>query len=157
MKKTTKDEQHKLDKELEELRYAWTYKGNIFHSEDIGKYVGFVYLITNLLNGKKYIGQKLYTKATSRIVNGKTKKSRGVSTWKKYYGSSIDVKFDVQKLGRDNFKREILYLCSSKSEMNYLETWEIFRREALLREDFYNLWCSYKGSKKFLKNLKNNP
>jgi hypothetical protein len=155
--KTAKNKEDKINKEIEELRYAWTYKGNIFQSEDIGKYVGFVYLITNLLTGKKYIGQKLFTKATSRIVNGKTKKSRGVSTWKKYYGSSIDVKFDVQKLGRDNFKREILYLCENKSLMNYLEALEIFRRGALISENYYNLWCKVTSSKKFLKLLKENP
>lgn len=73
-----------------------------------------------------------------------------------YYGSSELVKADVKKLGRENFKRTILYLCESKSLMNYLETWEIFKQEALLKEEFYNLWVSCKISKKFLK-IKNNP
>lgn len=145
------------DLELEYLRNPWYYNDIIFTEDLICKHTGFVYIIENLLDNRKYIGQKLFSKAKSRTVKGKTLKYRGVSTWKIYYGSNEDIKEDVKRLGRDNFKRTILYLCENKSIMNYLETWEIFKREALLREDYYNAWVGFKGSKKFLKLLRNNP
>lgn len=122
----------------------WLYKTREFTDENIGDAVGFVYCITNVLNGRKYIGKKLFTKAGRKQVKGKVKKIRKQSDWQDYYGSNEELKKDVAKLGADNFKREILYLCNSRSECNYLETYEIFVRDALLSEKFYNSWVTCK-------------
>jgi hypothetical protein len=156
IKKTSED---LINEELDEIRYAWKYQGErfIFTFENLKGYTGFVYLITNKVDGRKYIGQKLFSRAKTTQKSGRKLKSRVESTWKMYYGSNKELNEDVKRLGRDNFERRILYLCKSKTEMNYLESLEIFRQEALLSDDYYNLWVSCKISGKYLKDLKENP
>ena len=109
--------------------------------------VGFVYLITNNLSGRKYIGKKLakFSKTTYKIVkqkngNKKQKKIRSKidSDWQEYYGSSTELTADVIKLGAENFSREILYYCKSKSECSYVEAREQFSRKVLESTDYYN-------------------
>lgn len=109
--------------------------------------VGFVYLITNNLSGRKYIGKKLakFSKTTYRVVkqkNGIKKKkrirSKIDSDWQQYYGSSAELSADIEKLGTDNFTREILFYCASKSECSYVEAREQFSRRVLESQDYYN-------------------
>jgi len=109
--------------------------------------VGFVYLITNNLTGRKYIGKKLakFSKTTYRVVkqkNGIKKKkrirSKIDSDWQQYYGSSADLSADIEKLGTNNFTREILFYCASKSECSYIEAREQFSRRVLESQDYYN-------------------
>jgi len=109
--------------------------------------VGFVYLITNNLSGRKYIGKKLakFSKTTYRVVkqkNGIKKKkrirSKIDSDWQQYYGSSAELSADIEKLGTDNFIREILFYCASKSECSYIEAREQFSRRVLESTDYYN-------------------
>jgi hypothetical protein len=109
--------------------------------------VGFVYLITNLATSRKYIGKKLakFSKTTTKTVvlkNG-TKKKKKVkskidSDWLEYYGSSIELNKDVEALGKENFLREILFLCKSKAECSYVEAREQFGRKVLESDDYYN-------------------
>lgn len=122
----------------------WLYHNKEFTDEDIGDAFGFIYRITNLTNNRKYIGKKLFTKAGRKQVKGKVKKIRKQSDWLSYYGSNDELKKDVKELGAENFKREILYLCNSRSECNYLETYEIFMNDALLKEEYYNSWVTCK-------------
>ena len=109
--------------------------------------VGFVYLITNKLSGRKYIGKKLakFSKTTQRTVklkNGNKKKkkirSKVDSDWREYYGSSPELSKDIETLGSNNFTREILYYCRSKSECSYIEAREQFARRVLESDDYYN-------------------
>ena len=109
--------------------------------------VGFVYLITNITTGKMYVGKKLakFAKTTYKVVklkNGTKKrkkiKSKINSDWQQYYGSSPNLTEDVNQLGTDNFKREILYYCKSKSECSYIEAREQFSRRVLESDDYYN-------------------
>jgi hypothetical protein len=109
--------------------------------------VGFVYLITNNLTGRKYIGKKLakFSKTTYRIVKQKNgiKKRKKIhskidSDWQEYYGSSSELSADIEKLGTINFTREILFYCNSKSECSYIEAREQFRRQVLESQDYYN-------------------
>jgi hypothetical protein len=109
--------------------------------------VGFVYLITNNLSGRKYIGKKLakFSKTTYKIVKQKngTKKRKKIrskidSDWREYYGSSPELTADVINLGTENFTREILYYCKSKSECSYIEAREQFTRKVLESTDYYN-------------------
>jgi hypothetical protein len=109
--------------------------------------VGFVYLITNTITGRKYIGKKLakFSKTTYKVVklkNGNKKKkkirSKIDSDWQLYYGSSPELSKDIEKLGIKNFSREILYYCKSKSECSYIEAREQFARRVLESDDYYN-------------------
>ena len=109
--------------------------------------VGFVYLITNTENGRMYVGKKLSRFKTTRYKmhtqkNGKKirKKIRGAvaSDWMDYYGSSDQLTRDIESLGRDQFRREILYYCKSKAELNYIEAREQFARKVLESDQYYN-------------------
>lgn len=118
----------------------WTYQGTIVDEIPEG-YIGFVYLITNLTNGKKYIGKKLSQfKVTKKPLKGRKNKRRSTkeSDWRTYWGSSDKLNEDVQELGPDNFTREILYYCTSRGELSYLEAKEQFDRQVLLTDEYYN-------------------
>ena len=118
----------------------WTYQGKIVE-EVSEEYVGFVYLITNLTNNKKYIGKKLTKfKVTKKPLKGKKNKRRSTkeSDWRTYWGSSPHLQEDVEKIGPDNFTREILYYCTSRGELSYLEAREQFARKVLETEEYYN-------------------
>jgi len=130
---------------------TWYYNGVPF--EDDGTHLGFVYLIENLITGRKYIGRKYFSKAGYKQVNGKRKKIRKPSDWEAYYGSNDTLKREVAEIGAHNYKRTILYLCKSKSECAYWETYEILKRHALLDEAYYNDWVTAKIRKDHLKNI----
>lgn len=109
--------------------------------------IGFVYLITNIVSGRKYIGKKLakFSKTTYKTVklkNGTKKKkkirSKVDSDWRDYYGSSPNLTKDIDTLGKENFKREILYYCNSKAQCSYIEAREQFSRKVLESDDYYN-------------------
>jgi hypothetical protein len=109
--------------------------------------VGFVYIITNTVSGRMYVGKKLARFKTTRYKmhtqkNGKKvrKKIRGAvaSDWQEYYGSSDQLNRDVESIGRDRFRREILYYCRSKAECNYIEAREQFSRKVLESDQYYN-------------------
>jgi hypothetical protein len=125
---------------------SWLFENTLVDSlpEDC---VGFVYLITNNITGRKYIGKKLakFSKTTYKMVklkNGKKKrkkiKGKIDSDWQTYYGSSPELTKDVVALGAENFSREILYYCRSKSECSYIEAREQFARRVLESTDYYN-------------------
>ena len=125
---------------------SWYYADQLIETlpEDC---VGFVYLITNLASGRMYIGKKLakFSKTsykTVKLKNGTKKKkrirSKIDSDWQDYYGSSPALTEDVTQLGKENFRREILFYCSSKSECSYIEAREQFSRRVLESNDYYN-------------------
>ena len=120
----------------------WVYDGNPFTSNDIGEYFGFVYLITNLTNQRKYLGRKYFW--SFRTPKGKKRKVKSESDWKKYYGSCPELKEDIDRIGKDNFSRTILSLHKTKGKTNYEETRQLFTNRVLTEalEDgtpaFYN-------------------
>lgn len=130
----------------------WLYDGKPFVSEDINDAVGFVYLITNLTSGMKYIGKKnFWAIRTLPPLKGKTRKrkKKTESDWKDYYGSSEEVKTLVESQGRDNFKREILHICDSKGEMSYYELKEQVENDVLFKPDeYYNAFVGAKIHRK---------
>lgn len=131
----------------------WLYEGQPFTSDMIGEYVGFVYQITNLQNGKKYIGKKWFW-STKKLppLKGKKRKRTVVkeSDWKQYYGSSEEVKLLVEQQGNDSFARHILKLCRTKGECSYYEAKLQFDFEVLLRDDYYNEFIGVKIHSKHL-------
>ena len=115
----------------------WTYKGSTFTSNDIDGFFGYVYCITNLTTGRRYIGRKYFT--SSRKPRGGKRRVKTESDWKRYYGSSKELTDDVKKLGRSVFKREILSLHRTKGWVNYEETRQLFLNNVLSEdENFYN-------------------
>jgi hypothetical protein len=117
------------------LDLMWIFNKKKFDEVD-KQYEGFVYLITNLENGMKYVGKKHFWE---RRKNSKTgRRQTKESDWRKYFGSCDTLKEDVKELGEDKFKREILYLCPHKKSMSYYETYEQFKRNVLMDETYYN-------------------
>lgn len=125
---------------------SWTYNNELVETlpDDC---VGFVYIITNIISGRKYIGKKLakFSKTTYKTVklkNGKKKrkkiKSKIDSDWEEYWGSSLELQADIGTLGKDKFTREILHYCKSKSETSYLELREQILRKVLESDEYYN-------------------
>ena len=136
---------------------TWYYKDEEFTSEMIGDYVGFVYLITDKSNNKKYVGKKLLTsKRKLPPLKGKTRRRTVVkeTDWQKYYGSSEEVKLMVEEKGSDNFQREILFLCKSKGELGYIEAKYQFEHDVLLRDDYYNGIIQCKVHRNHVRSLK---
>jgi len=118
----------------------WTYEGKEITEIPDGV-EGFVYLITNLTNNKKYVGKKLAKfKTTKPPLKGKKNKRRGTkeSDWRDYWGSSEHLLQDVEELGPKNFTREILYMCPTRGIMSYLEAKEQFDRRVLETDEYYN-------------------
>ena len=116
---------------------TWLYKGIPFIEPDI-KELGFVYLITNTITGRKYIGKKLFWFSKTKTIKGKKKRIKVPSDWQTYWSSSDEVQKDVIANGENNFTREILHICSNKGSCNYLEAREQMDRRVLETEDYYN-------------------
>ena len=123
--------------------------------------VGFVYLITNKLTGRKYIGKKLskFSKTSYKIVklkNGNKKrkriKSKIDSDWQLYYGSNDQLNKDILAQGADNFTREILFYCKSKAACSYIEAREQFNHRVLESDDYYNGQISVRVHGSHIKN-----
>jgi hypothetical protein len=115
----------------------WLYKNvefNIIPSEAYG----YVYLITNKITGKMYIGKKLFWFQKQKTIKGKRKSIKVESDWRTYWSSSDEVKQDVVELGENNFTREILHICNNKGSCNYLEAKEQMLRNVLESDLYYN-------------------
>ena len=118
----------------------WTYNNKVVNDlpEDVE---GFVYLITNLVDNRKYVGKKLARfKTTKPPLKGRKNKRRGFkeSDWRTYWGSSDHLNADVKKLGPDKFTREILHYCPSRGALSYIEAKEQFDRRVLETDEYYN-------------------
>ena len=107
----------------------WYYDENPFESDNIEDYFGFVYLIFNKINHRKYVGRKYFWQF--RTPRGKKRKVKSESDWKNYYGSCPELKEDIDKLGRENFSRTILSLHKTKGKTNFGETSQLFKNDVL--------------------------
>lgn len=131
----------------------WLYNGRPFIEP--GENYGFVYIITNLLSGKKYIGKKFFWSTKRKQVNKVRKRYKAESDWKEYWSSSDELKADIEQHGKEKFKREIIHLCKTKGVTNYLEAKEQFTRHVLENKDeWYNSWISVRVNRSHLNKLK---
>jgi hypothetical protein len=129
----------------------WLYEGNEF-TEVPDDVIGFVYKITNLVTGREYIGKKLFTFAKRKQVKGRKKRIRTESDWRSYYGSNKKLTDDINAVGQEHFKREILRLCSTKGQCSYYEAKFQFEHGVLEHPDkFYNDWIMCRVHQKHLK------
>ncbi len=115
---------------MEQYENPWYYKGTAFTSDDIGDFFGYVYCITNKTTGKKYIGRKYFVQ--KRKPKGAKRRVTSESDWKKYYGSSPELKADVSRYGKENFSREIMSLHNTLGRTNYEETKQLFLNNVLM-------------------------
>lgn len=131
----------------------WTYQGNLV-DEPFEGFIGFVYCVTNLIDGRRYIGKKLFIGTRTRTIKGKKKKEKVESDWRDYWGSSEELQSDLNRLGETNFKREILHLCKTKGVMSYIEMREQIINDVLLKpNDFYNGFVGGKIHRNHVKEL----
>lgn len=128
---------------------SWFFKGKPVTEELIGDYHSFVYVITNEINGRKYIGKKQLNFTRRKAVKGRMRKKKVTlpSDWESYYGSNKELNEDVKKHGEENFHREIIRFCTSKSEASYYEAKLQFDSNALLTDQYYNSWIAVKVHK----------
>ena len=137
--------------------YPWIYRGKTFDSKDIQDNYGFIYRITNTTNGYDYVGRKYFTTVKKRppLKGKKNKRRETIETdWKEYWGSSPRLLADIEQLGKDKFTREIIHLCKSRGETNYMEAYYQFTEGVLLREDNYNGIIQIKLGKNSVKDVK---
>lgn len=125
---------------------TWTYGIKTFTSDDIGSNYAFVYIITNTINDRKYIGKKWFWSLRKKKIKSKkrAKRVKLESDWKDYYGSSAELTADILKYGKDKFKREILILCKTKGDTSYHEARLQFEFKVLESDEYYNKWISLK-------------
>ena len=108
----------------------WLYQGTAFTSNDIGDFFGYVYRITNIESGRQYIGRKYFYQ--KRKPKGGKRRITSESDWKRYYGSSDELKQDVREYGKDKFRREIISLHETLGKVNYEETKQLFLHNVLM-------------------------
>lgn len=120
------------------LNCPWYLSEQVFNPsvEEIKPYEGFVYLITNNQNGKKYIGKKSFWSRVKK--KGATRRTTVESNWRSYFSSSDDLKQDVKEYGIESFKREILHICTYKRAITYYEEREQFVRNVIMDSSYYN-------------------
>lgn len=131
----------------------WLFKNEVFDGPVDKTKEGFVYLITQLSTGKKYVGKKSFWTTQSYQKNGIKKKRKIESAWRTYYGSSPRLKEVIVGCGKEDFRREILFFSDSKTMSSYLETFEILKRGALLSDEYFNDWVSCKMTKAHLQKV----
>lgn len=119
----------------------WMFNNTEFNSEMIGDYVGFVYIIDNNSNGRRYVGKKLFYKSKWLPITKSRKKRKKVkveSDWKDYWGSCKELLDDINELGKHRFRRKILRLCKTKGDLSYYETQQQILRDVLRDDRYYN-------------------
>jgi hypothetical protein len=114
----------------------WLYKGKEIDSvEQMPENTfGFIYEITHIPTGRKYIGKKvLQFHRTLPPLKGQKRKRKVIteSDWKTYYGSNKDVKALLKERRSEEFTREILDFVPSKKLLTYYECKYLFIKEVL--------------------------
>ena len=97
---------------------------------------GFLYVITDKRNDKRYVGIKtLHT------------------SWKGYTSSSSELNDEIEKAGKENFEFNILFSCEMKGDLSYMEAFMILKTHALCTDNWYNKWVHEIKFKPVMKNM----
>jgi hypothetical protein len=123
-------------KTINDYKNPWEFNGIPFNTEDIGSFVGFVYAIECLFDGRIYIGRKYFY--SRRKAKGAKRRTKKESDWKTYYGSSAFLKDLISEKGEENFKRNILSLHITEGDCNYEEVRQQFLNNVLEEDRFIN-------------------
>ena len=131
----------------------WIYNGSEYN-ETPEDYQGFVYIITELDSGKKYLGKKNFWRP--KVLPKNSKRSRRVRTrvesdWRLYFGSNKELRCLVEERGETNYRREIIKLCRTKGEMSYFEAKAQFDNDVLFSDEWYNEFIGCKIHSRHLK------
>lgn len=132
----------------------WLYNDKEIGDDEIEGYASFIYMITNLETGKRYIGKKIFKSIRKQKVKGKTRRKKVTkdSDWKSYFGSNKLLQEDVERLGSDRFRREILKLCKTRGTASYWEAKYQMQYEVLEKpNEFYNDWIMVKVHRSHIK------
>ena len=90
---------------------------------------GYIYETTNLINGKKYIGQK----KSNIFLN------------ENYLGSGKILNQAIKKYGKENFKVKLIEKCNSRDELNEREIYWISYYNAVNDKEYYNIGAGGTG------------
>lgn len=129
----------------------WTYDPSVIIADDM---FGFIYLITNNITGKSYIGKKQCTTLRKlKPLKGKTRARRKLTStdWRTYTGSCNELNADILKHGKENFTFYILEIHSSKWDLKYREAKLQFDNDVLISPKYYNGIINLKLCKKLQK------
>ena len=126
----------------------WLYRGKVFDVAPEDAF-GFVYRITNLVSGKKYIGRKYFESVRRKKVKNKVRRKVVIknSGWASYTGSNKSLTEDIAAMGIDKFRFEILAIGYTKGHVNYLEENIQHKLDVITSEKYYNHSV---GSRKFI-------
>jgi len=129
---TKKNTSTNLTSKIDEYENPWIFNDKPFTSDQIGNFVGFVYVIECAVDKRLYIGRKYFY--SRRKTKGKTRRVKSESNWKDYYGSNELLKEMVKHYGKQHFRRIILSLHITEGDCNYEEVRLQFQHNVL--EDF---------------------
>ena len=136
---------------------TWHYKGEVYdpsYEDEPKEYQGFVYVITEIDTGMKYVGKKFFHKPKTLPITLKRKRRvRSIveSDWRSYYGSNAIIQQRIDEGLSAQYYREILHFGKSKGDLSYLEVKEQMDRDVLIRDDYYNGIINCKIHRKHLK------
>ena len=119
-----------------------------------------------LLSGAKQQEQKRQSSNNTSFTSGRTdgpreknennsnkkkkkKRTRVSSNWIDYTGSNDQLNDDIKN--GHQIKKHILHLCKSKGWCSYMETKEIFMRNCLVLDEYYNTWVQCKIRRQHIK------
>ena len=136
----------------------WLFRGHEISDELLEKiissgFMGFIYEITEVESGKKYIGKKMLIRKTKRKIKSKNGVSRNKIVWKEsdwrgYHGSSPTLMERVSS-GKYNYDREILLFCNGKADLMYYEVKYQMDKNVIFDDNYYNqmlhVRCTAKG------------
>jgi len=133
----------------------WSYNNKIINNlEDFGDVIpfGFIYIVTHIPTGKKYLGKKSLFHTLNKkmgkkelaeqpITRGRTKLTKKIikeSDWLTYYGSEEFIKQKIKEKNQHEFHREIIDLALNKKHLTYLETKHLFINNVLESDKWLN-------------------
>jgi hypothetical protein len=129
---------------------AWMWNGVVVNTPPEGS-IGLVYRITNIINGKVYIGKKSLVQVKLKRIGNRNKRLLVESNWREYWGSNKQLLEDIAYHGEVNFHREVLHWCKTKGDASYLELKEQILQGVL--EDPNKFYNRYIGARIHSKHL----